>query len=474
MTVTDNPKPHVFDSFARGNINNLPQIGALNYEDFIKDYNIYFSSGELIPSNVLDQYCLRILGKTYGYESNPVPANENFYPNIWQGDGNTCAIDAQMIVLRDYGIFIPRSELVDYAVNHGWFNPDPERGGTQKQHVGNILDACDITTKRTEDANIYDIIAEIRAGHRVIVSVDADELWIKNEPNLFKKLFGNITNKVNDGVQKALGIEGANHALIVAGVNVNPNNPSDVKVTLIDSGSGEVCIEYNYKDFYNAWKDGKCLMVSTQVPAPYQYNYQTDMIEPSGIETQYIPSLITLPNEFNNEFKLDDSFYVHYSPEPIYTPNNPIWANVNTDYPCLDSSKQAIYAPSTNINHLTQNIGKHGDVANDITENHEAYDIHSDSTIDLIAHSGEVHMVDKPQSNEYAMIHIHGSDVHKHAIPETYVPPTSISDGFTTPTFEHHAGEYGIGTYTEVTGAHTYGYEAPESGETSVGNELDM
>lgn len=254
--------------------------------------------------------------KNYGYE----PNNEldKFDPNIWQGNQPTCAVRSQEIILRDYGIYHTQEELVEFATQQGWFNPDPIYGGTDKSAIGNILDACGIPTTRTEDATIHDLISELRAGHRVIVSVDANELWIKNEPNLFKKLYGQVVNKANDTVQNFLGLEGANHALVVAGVNVNPKDPSDIKVTLIDSGTGEVCIEYDFKDFYNAWADGHCQMISTDIPAPFQYNYHTHQIEPSNIATTYSPSMAQMPEGLTNQFHISEEFFKEfkdYSPQ---------------------------------------------------------------------------------------------------------------------------------------------------------------
>ena len=248
--------------------------------------------------------------KTYGYEPNY--EIDRFDPYIWQGFDNTCAIRSQEIILRDYGIIIPKDVLVKYATEHGWFDPDPEKGGTPKGYIGNLIDACGIKTVRTEDATIYDIIAELSAGHRVMVSLDADELWVKNETNIFNRLFGEAVNRVNDTIQSIKGVEGANHALIVAGVNVNPHNPSDIKVVLIDSGDGNVCIEYSLKDFQNAWADGHCQMVSTTIPAPYQYNYSTHQMEPSGFDTDFVPSMVELPVGLDNGFVLADSYYSEY------------------------------------------------------------------------------------------------------------------------------------------------------------------
>lgn len=281
--------------------------------------------------------------KTYGYEPNYEIDRFDPYdidPNIWQGLDNTCAIRSQEIILRDYGIIIPKDMLVKYATEQGWFDPDPNNGGTPKGYIGNLIDACGIKTVRTENATIYDIIAELRAGHRVIVSLDANELWVKNESNIFNRLFGETVNRVNDAIQNMNGLEGANHALVVAGVNVNPLNPLDVKVVLIDSGDGKVCIEYSLKDFQNAWADGHCQMVSTTVPAPYQYNYHTHQMEPSGFDTDFVPSMVELPEGLDNGFVLADSYFSDYEDfQPIYDDERVIEIE---DLPCFEACSDVV------------------------------------------------------------------------------------------------------------------------------------
>lgn len=248
--------------------------------------------------------------KIYGYEPNY--ELDKFDPLIFQGYQPTCAIRSQQIVLRDYGIMFSQQQLKEYAQRNGWFPPDSEDGGTPKQYVGNLLDACGIQTTRTEGATIYDIIAELRAGHRVIVGVDADELWIKNEPSLLLRLFGEMGNRINDAYRDLLGIQGANHALVVAGVTVNPSDPSDLHVTLIDPGTGDVCIEYSWKDFEQAWNDGNHTMISTNEPAPFQYNYETHQMEPSGFDTSYMPANAVTPAALDNTFSLSEEYYQKY------------------------------------------------------------------------------------------------------------------------------------------------------------------
>lgn len=283
-------------------------IGAFINDELLSDGDSIGHISDSIIGEHLKQ--LHMSTKTYGYEPN-YDLNP-FDENIYQGYSNTCAIRSQEIILRDFGIMIPQEDLMKYAEQKGWFNSDPDEGGTDPETVGNILDDCGVITSRTQDATIYDIIAELRAGHRVIVGVDSKELWLKKEPNLIKRLFGDLVNHVNDNVQDYLGMEGATHALIVAGVNVNTADPSDIHVTLIDPGTGEMCVEYSFKEFEKAWEDSNHRMIATKSAAPYQYNYENHQMEPSGFTSDFIPSNIHLPDDMTNTFHLTDSYYTIY------------------------------------------------------------------------------------------------------------------------------------------------------------------
>lgn len=280
-----------------------------------------FSNIETIVSSMKEHV-------NFGYEANK---SESTFDNfIYQGNQPSCAVRSQEIILRDYGISIPQEELIRFATENGWYNPDPENGGTPRYATGNILDAMGVETQRFDNANIFDIISELRAGHRVIVSVDANELWVKNEPSLYKRLFGEVANRIEDKIDDLMGVQGANHALIVAGVNVNPSNPSDIKVVLIDSGSGDVCIEYKFADFKKAWDDSNHHMVVTTQAAPFQYNYHTHQMEPSNFQSDFMPSMVNLPAGLHNQFELPESYFDKYgemTPEYSWNHVTPFWEN---------------------------------------------------------------------------------------------------------------------------------------------------
>ncbi len=320
------------DSEASNSINGEPLTDSTGFSSPIE--NSSQTDSERVPELVESSNSSVNMKEKVNYGYEPNHSESTFDLNIYQGNQPSCAIRSQEIILRDYGISIPQEELIKFATENGWYSPDPENGGTPRDATGNILDAIGVETKRYDNANIYDIISELRAGHRVIVSVDANELWIKNEPSLYRRIFGEVSNKIEDKLDDLTGIQGANHALIVAGVNVNPKDPSDMKVVLIDSGSGDVCIEYEFSAFQKAWNDSHCHMVTTTQAAPFQYNYVTHQMEPSNFQSDFMPSLVNLPAGLHNQFELPSIYFEEYGDTiPEYSWNHvaPFWENWNNE-----------------------------------------------------------------------------------------------------------------------------------------------
>lgn len=216
------------------------------------------------------------------------------YVEIWQGYDSTCAIRSQQIILRDYGIDIPQEALMELAESNGWYSGD---GGTPMGCVGYILQTAGVGVHQQMDCTVYDLINELSQGHRIIVGVDSGELWSQRN--------GSFTDKAKEFFEDLFhGQEGADHALIVAGIEVNPNDPSDITVVLTDPGTGDLRIEYSWDDFRDAWEDSSCFMVATNTPALYQYDENRGMMVPSNFAY----------NEFieNNSYPL--------SPSDIYVP----------------------------------------------------------------------------------------------------------------------------------------------------------
>lgn len=227
---------------------------------------------------------------TYG----PSTPETHFDYNIFQGVEPTCAIRSQEIILRDFGIQISQEDLKQFAAHKGWYDE-----GTPEDAIGNLLETCKVSTHTAHCDSVYDIINELKDGHRVIVTLDSHEIWA--EPGSFEyEFYKNIVNP--------------DHALIVSSINIDPDNPENSKVVLTDPGSGSI-LEYDIDRFAHAWSDSNCYMMATDEAAPYQYNPTTQTMEMSNFATDFTIQEFPYHNEFSNIWQIDQIGYVPYYDE---------------------------------------------------------------------------------------------------------------------------------------------------------------
>lgn len=255
---------------------------------------------------------LKDLNFVFGEEATE---DNSLNPYINQLYSDTCAIRSQQIILRDYGINISQEELMNIAAANGWYSPGE---GTYQENVGNLLELAGVSCHQSDNNTIHDLTRELSQGHRIIVSVDSGELWADG-----------IFSKFSEGFEDLFGEAGSDHALIVAGVEVNPEDPGDVKVVLTDPGTGQLRVEYTLDEFMDAWKDSNCFMVSTDEPAPYQFDPDTNSEIPSGFHTDFECNQFVADNNFgiSLDFPDFDAGFVN-----CYSEANPI------RFPDFDSS----------------------------------------------------------------------------------------------------------------------------------------
>lgn len=175
-----------------------------------------------------------------------LPPIETTSPLVEQGYGNTCAIRCQQIILRDFGIDVSEEDLMQMANDNGWFSED----GTSMEHVGKILEAYGVGVNNLSNANVFSLTSELSQGHRVMVAVDSGELWDDGFPEGLEDLFGGAPD----------------HALIVAGIDTS--DPDNIRVQLMDPGTGDIARSYPLEQFMDAWEDSGFYMVSTAEPTP--------------------------------------------------------------------------------------------------------------------------------------------------------------------------------------------------------------
>ncbi len=171
----------------------------------------------------------------------------------WPGGQNyadTCAIRCQEFILEQFtGVDFDEAALVRVAMDAGWYQPG---GGTAPHDVGNLLELHGIAVNRYEGASIFNLTNELAQGHKVIVGVDSGELWGENP--------------ILEWIEDRLGISGADHAVVVSGIDTT--DPNNVQVIISDPGTGDPAAVYPLERFVDAWRDSNCFMVATQEPAP--------------------------------------------------------------------------------------------------------------------------------------------------------------------------------------------------------------
>lgn len=231
----------------------------------------------------------------YGEPAESMPNERERMPLFQQPDKYSCGLFAQKIVLRDYGIDIPFDELQRMAVEKGFYHMNE---GTYRDELGKALEMMGVGIHVVPNASKEALMDEFVKGHRVILSLDSNELWYN------KTFMEKLGNKAAD----FLSPEQGNHALIAAGLVIDTDNPANSYVVLTDSGSGEFRVKYPLEQFMDAWKDSNCYMIATNDPAPYQYDSELDKMVPSNFAV----------NKHMEEYMKENSFAL--KSDQIYVP----------------------------------------------------------------------------------------------------------------------------------------------------------
>ena len=149
-----------------------------------------------------------------------------------------CAIRAQQMVLRNYGIEASTEELTELAKKQGWFEEDK---GSAFDFVGELLNHYGVEAVQMRNAGIYHIMHELSQGHKIIVGVDAED----NEAQ-------------------------AQHVMLVAGIDTT--DPDNLKVVVKDPVDPKCDETYTANEFMQRWKHTGCFMVATKQAAPLASN----------------------------------------------------------------------------------------------------------------------------------------------------------------------------------------------------------
>ncbi len=159
---------------------------------------------------------------------------------------NNCSIKVQHIVLEELGVHVPEKELMEEAIAEGWY---VEGKGMLLEHMGKTLECHGISIERKLNASIHDIMFALNEGSKVIVAVDAGELWFETEEEQETEEAEDLQEEIPD------------HVLLVVGLKSQASQV--VKVELKDPGLGKVNRLFPVDRFIDAWKDSKFYLIKT-------------------------------------------------------------------------------------------------------------------------------------------------------------------------------------------------------------------
>lgn len=172
-------------------------------------------------------------------------------PNIKQVFPNSCAIKCQQIILRDYGIDVSENELMDIAIQYGWFN---YALGMYMHDNGKLLGCFGIGYHHLQHSTVEDIAWELQQGHRVMVNVNAD--------------------KLHEGPEVSFRHNEASHAVLITMVS-----KGDGCLFFTDPMTGNIDEPCPIEWFQNAWRDSVCYMLATDCPARFHYDPTTQSMK---------------------------------------------------------------------------------------------------------------------------------------------------------------------------------------------------
>lgn len=160
----------------------------------------------------------------------------------------TCAVMAQRGVIEAMtGEDVSEAQLVYEATADGCLSD----GGMSPYDVGRLLDDHQVPNHVVDHGTVGDLVAELSLGHKVIVGVDAGELW--DTDFALEDFFG----------------QAADHAIWVTGID--DSDPAHPQVIVNDSGDPQGAGRaYDLDRFVNAWADSGFFYVATDhAPADY-------------------------------------------------------------------------------------------------------------------------------------------------------------------------------------------------------------
>jgi hypothetical protein len=203
-----------------------------------------------------------------------------------------CDVVAQKMILDDFGVVDPRTgqpvseaQLVYDATVHGWLTDH----GTSIDDMGRLLEFYGVDCHHGH--GLGSMMQELSAGKRVIVAVDADELWSQDWHSI--ALWDVIQKSPNHAIL-IKGIKQTAQGHLVAVVN-DPGQPN---------GAG---VEYPLEQFEEAFNDSDFHYVATDSAPADRTESSIDLAKLVELFPECVPPP-DLPPDYGEEYRDPDPF----------------------------------------------------------------------------------------------------------------------------------------------------------------------
>ena len=175
-----------------------------------------------------------------------------------------CCLECEKYILSLYGIPYSEDQVMDEAVQNGWF----KETGTALHNVGRHLEAHGLIVTRRYKSSVADLVQALKDDEKVIVAVDGGELLGDREQEIMEDI---IVGKIPD------------HAVVVLSIDEDCRT-----IRIYDPNSLNSEDEYPLEIFEDAWDDSMNYMVSVSQKGEKAY-------DPKPIDL----SDVVLPDELN-------------------------------------------------------------------------------------------------------------------------------------------------------------------------------
>jgi len=165
-----------------------------------------------------------------------------------QNDAHSCALaSADFVVSGLTGAHVPEQLLEHMAVENGWHLPGL---GTPLDQIGKLVESFGFEVHQTDHSSLMNLEKELSDKHKVIVGVNAEEIWLHNTHSMPLEAFPGIPGQKADHAVEVIGIDlsDAAHPMVIL------NDPA-----LPDGRGAEIPLDV----FSQAWAASDNFMVST-------------------------------------------------------------------------------------------------------------------------------------------------------------------------------------------------------------------